>query len=116
MTSFDITPSGVGTVLTNVATQAEELEAGFDAAAVEGYVSGVLGVPAPGVAQALAEHFELEQPVIVSMFNRITASLLGASNVTASFGTASDEMLIDIQSRAVDAATSGNFAGFDTGQ
>lgn len=116
MSSFDITPSGVRTVLTNVSTQAEELETGFDTAAIEGHVSGLLGVPAPGVAQALAEHFELEQPSIESMFRRITASVLGAANVTAAYGTASDQMLSETQTRAIDAAATGDFSGLDTGQ
>jgi hypothetical protein len=116
VTSFDISPSGVKTVLTNVSTQAEELETGFDQTAIEGHVSGVLGVPAAGVAQALGGFFEHEQPVVKSIFDRITACVLGASNVTASYGTASDEMLSQTQSRAVDAASTGDFTGLDTGQ
>lgn len=115
MSSFDISPSGVKTVLTNVATQAELLEASFDEEAVVGHVGSVLNVPAPGVAQALGEYFDLEKPAITSMFTRISACLLGASNVTAAYGTASDEMLSDTQSRAVDAATTGDFSTFDTG-
>jgi hypothetical protein len=116
MTSFDISPGGVKTVLTNVASQAETLQSSFDEEAVVGHVGDVLGVPAPGVAQALGEYFDLEKPVITSMFTRIEACLLGASNVTAAYGTASDEMLADTQSRAVDAAVSGDFSTFDTGQ
>lgn len=116
MSSFDISPSGVKTVLTNVANQADTLATGFNEETIVGHVGSVLGVPAPGVAQALGEYLDLEKPVVKSVFTRIEACVLGASNVTSAYGTASDEMLSDTQSRAIDAATTGDFSTFDTGQ
>jgi hypothetical protein len=110
--SFDITPSAVQAVVNAVKAEATEMSSGIDGEAVEGSVTGVASAPAPGVASALAEFLELETPVIESIGNRITACLLGVTTVANAYATSSDEMLQTVQSKAVAAASSGDFSYF----
>jgi hypothetical protein len=109
---FDITLGTVKDVVVAVKKEGLDLQNGIDVEAINADVTGVAGVPAPGVAQAVAEFLELESPVIKSIANRITACLLGVTTVANAYGTANDEMLQTIQSKAVQAAASGDFSYF----
>lgn len=111
---FDIQLDAVKTILTAVKTEATELSEGIDVEALNADVTALGAAPAPGVATAVADFLELESPTIQSIGNRITACLVGVTTVGNSYATASDEMLQTIQTQAVDAAASGDFAYFDT--
>ena len=110
--SFDIDPAAVQAIVTAVQAEGTQLSEGIDTEAIEGDVAGLAGAPAPGVASAVAEYLGLEAPIIQSIGNRITASLAGVAAVTRSYTTASDEMLQNIQTKAVEASSSGDFSYF----
>lgn len=110
---FDIQLDTVKTILTTVKKEATELSEGIDVEALNADVMSLGAAPAPGVATALGEFLELESPTIQSIGNRITACLAGVTTVGNSYGTASDEMLQTIQTKAVDAAASGDFSYFE---
>lgn len=112
MSSYEIDPAAVQGIVTAVQAEATQLSEGIDTQALETDVGGIANVPAPGVASAVAEFLQLEAPVIESIGNRITASMAGVAAVTRSYATASDEMLQNIQTRAIEASESGDFSYF----
>ena len=52
---FDIQPSAVKDVVTAVKKEGLDLQNGVDVEKINGAVTGLVDVPAPGVAQAVAE-------------------------------------------------------------
>lgn len=113
MSSFDIDPGAVQTILTNVEVERTQLAEGIKPTALETDVGGLLNVPAPGVAAAVAEFIDLESPAVQSIGWRIAASMAGVSTVTRTYTSSSDEMLQNVQNEAINASESGDFAYFD---